>query len=122
MFLASTNNLGDMVNLGIGEAGLIALTGYLVVFIGLILLMIIVIIIGKIMVAARNKQNAKAEAVVVPATAAAEPVGEPAPGTAGEVKLYDVPDKEAAMIMAIVANKMQKPLNELRFKSIKEVK
>ena len=122
MFLASTNNLGDMVNLGIGEAGLIALTGYLVVFIGLILLMIIVIIMGKIMVAARNKQNAKAEAVVVTAAAAAEPVGEPAPGTAGEVKLYDVPDKEAAMIMAIVANKMQKPLNELRFKSIKEVK
>lgn len=122
MFLASTNNLGDMVNLGIGEAGLIALTGYLVVFIGLILLMIIVIIMGKIMVAAKNKQNAKAEAVVVPAAAAAEPVGEPAPGTAGEVKLYDVPDKEAAMIMAIVANKMQKPLNELRFKSIKEVK
>ena len=45
-----------------------------------------------------------------------------APGSAGEVKLYNVPDKEAAMIMAIVANKMQRPLNELRFKSIKEVK
>ena len=25
-----------------------------------------------------------------------------APGSAGEIKLYDVPDKEAAMIMAIV--------------------
>ena len=50
------------------------------------------------------------------------PLSTAAPGTAGEVKLYDVPDKEAAMIMAIVANKMQKPLNELRFKSIKEVK
>ena len=45
-----------------------------------------------------------------------------APGSAGEIKLYDVPDKEAAMIMAIVANQMRKPLNELRFKSIKEVK
>ena len=30
--------------------------------------------------------------------------------------------RDAAMIMAIVANKLQKPLNELRFKSIKEVK
>lgn len=38
------------------------------------------------------------------------------------MKLYDVPDKEAAMIMAIVADKMKKPLNELRFISIKEVK
>ena len=30
--------------------------------------------------------------------------------------------KTAAMIMAIVADKLQKPLNELRFISIKEVK
>ena len=45
-----------------------------------------------------------------------------APGSAGELKLYDVEPKTAAMIMAIVANQMGKPLNELRFKSIKEVK
>ena len=45
-----------------------------------------------------------------------------APGSAGHVKLHGVPDKEAAMIMAIVADKMQTPLNELRFISIKEVK
>ena len=43
-------------------------------------------------------------------------------GTAGQLKLYDVEPKTAAMIMAIVANKMGKPLNELRFISIKEVK
>ena len=60
--------------------------------------------------------------------APAEPVAETkaelplAPGSAGHVKLFDVPDKEAAMIMAIVADKMQKPLNELHFISIKEVK
>ena len=36
--------------------------------------------------------------------------------------LYDTPDRDAAMIMAIVADQMGKPLNELRFKSIKEVK
>ena len=45
-----------------------------------------------------------------------------APGTAGELKLHDVPPKTAAMLMAIVADKMGKPLNELRFISIKEVK
>ena len=45
-----------------------------------------------------------------------------APGSAGEVKLSNVPDKDAAMLMAIVAHKLNKPLNELRFKSIKEVK
>ena len=44
-----------------------------------------------------------------------------APGTAGELKLYDTDPRDAAMIMAIVADKLQKPLNELKFVSIKEV-
>ena len=44
-----------------------------------------------------------------------------APGAAGQLKLYNVEPKTAAMIMAIVADKMGKPLNELRFLSIKEV-
>ena len=45
-----------------------------------------------------------------------------APGSAGQVKLHDVEPKTAAMLMAIVADKTGKPLNELRFISIKEVK
>ena len=40
----------------------------------------------------------------------------------GSVKLFDVPDKEAAMIMAIVADELETPLNELKFVSIKEKK
>ncbi len=44
-----------------------------------------------------------------------------APGSAGNLKLYNVEPKTAAMIIAIVADKMGKPLNELRFISIKEV-
>ncbi|MDO5399640.1 MAG: hypothetical protein Q4F17_01495 [Eubacteriales bacterium] len=45
-----------------------------------------------------------------------------APGSAGAVKLHDVEPKVAAMLMAIVADKTGKPLNELRFLSIREVK
>lgn len=45
-----------------------------------------------------------------------------APGSAGKVRLYDVEPKVAAMLMAITADKMGKPLNELRFISIREVK
>ena len=58
------------------------------------------------------------------APAAAPVAQEPklAPGSAGQLKLHDVPPKTAAMLMAIVADKMGKPLNELRFISIKEVK
>ena len=44
-----------------------------------------------------------------------------APGSAGKLKLHNVEPKTAAMIMAITADKMGKPLNELHFISIKEV-
>jgi len=33
-----------------------------------------------------------------------------------------VPEREAAMVMAVVAHQLGKPLNQLRFKSIREVK
>ena len=57
-------------------------------------------------------------------TNGAAPAAAPAaaPGTAGELKLYDTDPRDAAMVMAIVADKLGKPLNELRFKSIREVK
>ena len=115
-----------MENIGILDAGVIALLGYAVVFFGLILLMIVITIMGKFFTAKANKP-AKAEtaapAAAPVAAAPAAPVAAPAaPGSAGPVKLYDTPPKTAAMIMAIVADKMGKPLNELRFISIKEVK
>lgn len=110
----------DMTNISIGTGGIVALLGYVVVFIGLILLMIVVIIMSKIMIA-RAKKAAPAAVEAAPAPAAAVPA-EKAPGTAGELKLYDTDPKDAAMIMAIVADTLGKPLNELRFISIKEVK
>ncbi|MDE6260690.1 MAG: OadG family protein [Oscillospiraceae bacterium] len=106
------------------KAGVTAVLGYAVVFVGLILLLAVVILTGKAMAATNKKAEAPVPAVAAPAAPAAPSsvASPPAPGSAGEVKLFDVPDKEAAMIMAIVADKMGKPLNELRFKSIKEVK
>lgn len=49
-------------------------------------------------------------------------VADVAPGSCGKIKLHDVSDKDAAMIMSIVAHKLKKPINELRFISIKEIK
>ena len=57
-------------------------------------------------------------AVSVPAEAPEKPV---APGSAGQIKIHNVSPKTAAMLMVIVADKMGKPINELRFISIKEV-
>ena len=117
MFLINTL----MDDISVGTAGLVALMGYAVVFIGLIALMAVIMIVGKIMVA---KKTAPAAAPAA-ATAAPAPAPKAAPalatGTAGECKLYNVGDREAAMLMAIVANKLGKPLNTLRFKSMKEV-
>ena len=41
--------------------------------------------------------------------------------SAGTVKRYDVPDKTAALLMAIVAEASSIPLQELRFLSIRDV-
>ena len=115
--------------IGILDAAIVAVLGYAVVFFGLILLMAVIIVMGKIFIAKDKKAAERAAAAkaavasapaAAPAAAAAEPVT--APGSAGKLKLYDVEPKTAAMLMAIVADKMGKPINELRFISIKEVK
>ena len=107
------------LTLGIGSNLLDAILGYAVVFIGLTLLMTVIIIVGKAFTA---KNTAPAEEKAAPAAAAPAAPKKLAPGSAGDVKLYDTDPRDAAMIMAIVANKLGKPLNELRFRSIKEVK
>ena len=112
-----------LTSMSIGEAGVYALLGYGVVFFGLILLMIVVMIMGKFFTAKKEKPAAAPAAAPAPVAAPAAPVEAPvAPGSAGQLKTYDVPPKTCAMLMAIVADKMGKPLNELRFISIKEVK
>ncbi len=102
-----------------------AILGYAVVFLGLVMLMCVLLIMGLINKRIKAKADA-ANAIAVPDRAA--PVLEldntlpKASGTAGELKLYDTEPKDAALIMAIVADSLGKPLNELRFISIREVK
>lgn len=109
-----------------------SILGLAIVFAALILLMAII----KIQSALMNKNgkdtanNAAVSSTPAPAPAPAAPSpvattvrpNTVAPGSAGEIKLYTVPDKTAAIVMAIVADSLHKPLNELRFISIKEVK
>ena len=121
-FTAAAENVKEM---SIGDAAITAVFGYCVVFCGLIFLMIVLYCTGAYFKSKNEKESATAEAakkIAPEAAPEAEKELPLAPGSAGHVKLFDVPDKEAAMIMAIVADKMQKPLNELHFISIKEVK
>ena len=124
MFLAAS--IPDhLQNISFGNAAVVALLGYCVVFFGIVLLMCVITIMGKIFMAKANKAKAAAPAPAAAAPVTVTPVAAAAPeapGSAGQLKLHDVPPKTAAMLMAIVADQMGKPLNELRFISIKEVK
>ena len=124
MIAAAAQTAVDLQNISILNASIVAVLGYAVVFVGLIALMVVVIALGKAFSAKKNskKENVPAAPAAPVAAVPEVPKAPVAPGTAGQLKLYDTPPKTAAMIMAIVADTMGKPLNELRFISIKEVK
>lgn len=109
------------MKISISQAFLNAVMGYAVVFLGIALLVLVVYLMGRAMTA---KKPAAAPAPVEN-SAAVTPIPHgpeaEAPGAAGDLKLYDTPDATAAMIMAIVADELKVPVNELRFISIKEV-
>ena len=48
-------------------------------------------------------------------------VQELAPGSTGDLILEKTTDREAAMIMAIVADQLEVPINQLKFKSIRQI-
>ena len=127
------------------DALLLALIGIVIVFIVLIALMLIVTGVGK---AFDGSEKLKAEhpewgekinafksklafwkkdknantSGDAQQSSGNEVAGEPvANGTCGELKLINTDERDAAMIMAIVADSTGTPLNELRFKSIKKV-
>lgn len=123
--------------LKVTDALLLALIGVVVVFIVLILLMLIVSLVGKIFDGSEKLKekhpewNEKVQNLKAKMTfwkkdkkeeTETETVEQPlAKGTCGELKLINTDERDAAMIMAIVADQTNTPLNELRFKSIKRV-
>ena len=114
-----------MMNYNFGQALLDSVVGILVVFFALILLMCMI----KIMTAIGDSRQKKAAAAAMPADLPEHPQDAPlqkvaplAPGSAGDVKLYDTDPRTAAMLMAIVADELKAPINELRFLSIREIK
>lgn len=112
--------MADLVNISLGNAAVTALLGYAVVFLGIVALMLVILLTGRVM--HRPKKAAPAPAGPAPAPAAPAAPAPEAPGAAGELKLYGTDPRDAAMVMAIVADTLGKPLNELRFISIREVK
>ena len=136
MLLSGIMNKDDALK--VGDAALLALIGIAIVFVVLILLMLIVQLEGKIFEGSeklREKhpewnekiQNAKQKMAFWKKKEqkqdddAQVEEKQYAQGTCGELKLINTDERDAAMIMAIVADETNTPLNELRFKSIKRV-
>ena len=100
-----------------------SLLGICVLFFALSFLIIIITIMTKMNITDEPKKKkgveaAEAGAAVASAAQEDRPL---APGSAGDLKLYNTDPRDAAMIMAIVADELQKPINELRFISIREI-
>lgn len=112
-------------DLGIGQALLNSLIGFTIVFFMLLLLYFVVKVIPMFMRRAEKAPEASTTtSVAVTAPTAVQPAVSgkvPAAGSLGEIALHDVPEKTAALVMAIIADELKTPLNELRFKSIKRV-
>lgn len=102
----------------------IAVMGMIVVFAVLVVLMAAIqvqnIVIAKL--ENRGKEETPVPTTLPEAPAPAATPAKLAKGSCGGVMLHDVPDATAAMVMAIVADELKTPLNELRFISIQEVK
>ena len=106
-------------NVSLIEALGYSVLGMSIVFAVLIMLIGVIAIMDKVINGTKTEEAAPAPAATAPMPTPKS--ANPAPGTAGELKLYNVEERDAAMVMAIVADKLGKPLNELRFISIREV-
>ena len=120
-----------MDQIGILDALIISLIGMAIVFAVLVILMGVVMLMGlvadkghiltdklpKLKNPFRRKKAEQGGEEQQPAEEGAAL----APGSCGELVLVRTEERDAAMIMAIVADSVGVPLNELRFKRIERV-
>ena len=110
--------------LSVLDALMVALSGFVIVFIMLAVLWGIIVIVSAVTgvehhAAAPAPAPAAVSAAPAPAAAPAAPAA-PAPA-APQVVLTGISDTEAACVMAIVSHETGIPLDQLVFKSIKAV-
>ena len=108
----------QLASFGITDALLASLIGICVVLLELGLLAVCIVLIGKAINAFLNKGKETQETVVETKTDSLPEVP-----TIGDrkVKLINVDEKSAAMVMALVSDETDIPLDRLDFKSIKKV-
>lgn len=118
--------LGKIEPISISDALIMSLIGMLIVFVVLIVLMAVIKLLTAL-VEPKKKSALPSAGPVQPLVSrvsaqASAAIGKvPAIGSLGECALHSVDDKTAALLMAIVADDLKAPLNELRFISIREI-
>jgi len=118
LHIEGSTTFGDVLKTPTGAAITIA--------VGVVLAIVFVIMVRRGKKGGTTEAEGSAPVAATPAAvSAAAPITNPnlvpALGSLGEIKLNDVGEKQAAMVMAIVADTLETPLNELRFISIKKV-
>lgn len=98
------------------QALMIAASGFLTVFLMLVILWLIIVLINK---AVTSTEKAGAGKKAAEAAAQAEEPVKERPVYVGEVALLNVDEKTAACIMAIVSDQTKIPLSQLIFRSIR---
>lgn len=118
--------------LSILDALMVALSGFIIVFIMLAVLWGVIVVISRAVTGVENRTDAAAGTEPMPApvpapTAPAAPAApvavqySSAPQSQPQVVLEGISDTEAACVMAIVSHETGIPLDQLVFKSIKAV-
>ena len=107
------------MNIGVGEALLISLCGFVTVFLLLLFLIVVIKIISTVVMAIECKgKTAPAPAAEAPAPAPAKEEEKPSKPWDGKLQLIDVDEETAACIMAIISDETDIPLDELQFRRI----
>ncbi|MDO5142154.1 MAG: OadG family transporter subunit [Eubacteriales bacterium] len=100
------------------DALMVALSGFVIVFLMLALLWGVILIVSRVMAGAAHQPAPQAQPA--PAAPAAAPMP-PAPAPRPQVVLEGIDDTQAACVMAIVSHETGIALDQLVFKSIKAI-
>ncbi len=104
-----------------GDTMLVFVIGFVLIMVVLALLIGVIYLMRWILKMFQPMSKLKAAATATEAVAKEKKPVALAKGSCGELCLNNVSEKDAAMVMAIVADQLQTPLNQLRFKSIKQI-
>ncbi|MGI6182356.1 MAG: OadG family transporter subunit [Agathobaculum sp.] len=102
--------------LSVLDALMVALSGFVIVFLMLAALWAIIIVVSRVVGGLSSKKAPAAAPAPVPAAA---PAPAPAVPAVPQVELVGIEETQAACVMAIVSHETGIPLDQLVFKSIK---